>query len=93
MFELILLLKMNSINEITSFEENAVFYQLLGNIIDQNLTEENFEKYVKEYIKNKELSSLEEKLFELFLILNPTKENFFSDINKEFIFNILNYSI
>ena len=91
MFELILLLKMNSINEITSFEENAVFYQLLGNIIDQNLTEENFEKYVKEYIKNKELSSLEEKLFELFLILNPTKENFFSDINKEFIFNILNY--
>ena len=51
----------------------------------------NFESKIKSYMKSKNIQGLEERIFELILYLNPTKENFKSELNMKYIVNVLKY--
>ena len=75
------------------FEEGErLFYSSLKLLLkDKDVSENNFEKKVEIYKNSKIMSKLENKIFELFLYLNPKKENFKSDINRIFIINIFKY--
>ena len=90
---------MNSINtdkkeneeEVLNKNNDKAFYTLLKGILNvSNITKDNFKEEIINYINSKELASLEIKLFELLLYLNPEKKNFNLQYNKEFLYQIMN---
>ena len=90
---------MNSINtdkkeneeEVLNKNNDKAFYTLLKGILNvSNITKDNFKEEIINYINSKELASLEKKLFELLLYLNPEKKNFNLQYNKEFLYQIMN---
>ena len=90
---------MNSINtdkkeneeEVLNKNNDKAFYTLLKGIWNvSNITKDNFKEEIINYINSKELASLEKKLFELLLYLNPEKKNFNLQYNKEFLYQIMN---
>lgn len=73
-------------------EENISFFLLLQPLLGNDICQDNLEKKINNYINNNnEISNIEKKMFQLVLYLNPNTDSFKSKINKEFIFNILNY--
>ena len=90
---------MNSMNadkkgneeEVLNKNNDKIFYFLLKGILNvSNITKDNFEEEIINYINSKELTSLEKKLFELLKYLNPEKKNFNFEYNKEFLYQIMN---
>ena len=90
---------MNSINtdkkeneeEVLNKNNDKAFYTLLKGILNvSNITKDNFKEEIINYINSKELASLEKKLFELLLYLNPDKKKFNLQYNKEFLYQIMN---
>ena len=72
-------------------DASSSFYFLLNQIFGQeDINRHNFLSKIKNYMNNKE-ARLEKKIYELLLYLNPITDNFNSEVNKNYIFNILNY--
>ena len=71
---------------------NIFFYALLKAYIkDKTIGENNFQDKIKQYKKSKNMTHLEAKMLELLLYLNPKTENFKTELNKNYIINILKY--
>ena len=71
----------------------TAYYSSLKVILNDysEIDRKNFESKIKSYMKSKNLQGLEERIFELLLYLNPTKENFKSELNMKYIVNVLKY--
>jgi len=71
----------------------AAYYSLLKVILNDysEIDGKNFESKIKSHMKSKNIQGLEERIFELLLYLNPTKENFKSELNMKYIVNVLKY--
>lgn len=67
------------------------FCLCLKGILGTEVTLDNFKDKINRYIESKNLDGLEKKIFELFLYLNPKKENFKSESNRTLIMNIFKY--
>ena len=71
------------------------FYPLLKVLLNNpQISEDNFTKILDNYKKSEifmNLPTLEKRLFELISYLNPNSKSFYSDINRKFIINIINY--
>ena len=73
---------------------NVVFYVLLKAYIkDKTIDENNFQDKIKQYKKSNNMTHLEKKILELLLYLNPKTENFKTELNKNYIINILKYLV
>ena len=70
------------------------FFPLLKVILnDKDIDSSNFEKKIKEFKKSKEITDFSSKVLELFVYLNPKKENFKNELNRCLIINILKYLV
>ena len=73
---------------------NIFFYALLKAYIkDKTIDENNFQDKIKQYKKSKNMTHLKAKMLELLLYLNPKTENFKTELNKNYIINILKYLV
>lgn len=69
------------------------FCPCLKGILKTEVTLDNFKDQIERYVKSKSLIGLEKKIFELFLYLNPKKENFKTESNRTLIMNIFKYML
>ena len=70
-------------------DESSSFYLLLNQIFEQeDIDKHNLNSKIRKFMSDSKLTKLEKKIYELILYLNPTADNFKSNINKEYIFNI-----
>ena len=61
-----------------AFEKDSTYKSFclcLKGILETEVTLDNFKDKIERYIESKNLAGLEKKIFELFLYLNPKKEN------------------
>ena len=73
-------------------KENPIaFYSLLKGILNMtDISKDNLEKVIFNYLESKKLTNLEKKLFELLLYLNPEKKNYNSPHNRKLLYQIMN---
>ena len=79
--------------ELNSYLKAIDVYYILIKVVleDNNITTFNFEKKIKQYKNNKNLSYLEKIIIQLLINLNPKSQNFKSFLNRKFAINLLNY--
>ena len=83
---------MDNIDVINYHNADIAFYSSLIKILgDEQIDGYNFEQKIKKYIEKKKLNGFGKTIFELLLYVNPKTNSFKSDINRLYIFKILDY--